>query len=130
MEKFTELCSVIDPAGGYKFCPGIDTGLYETRYLSVIRYDLKSVREISDPIARIDSEMCTLWHKLACNSNLIERGMDTVLCQACKRLRSDLEQQLKTSSKVTIQEKENPAIISLSNQISHLIAKKRTTNIA
>ena len=107
VEKFTELCSIIDPTGGYKFCPGIDTGLYETRYLSVIRYDLKSVRKTSDPIARIDSEKCTFWHKLACNSNLIERGMDAVLCQACKRLRSDLEQCLKTSSKVTVQDKEN-----------------------
>ena len=107
IEKFIELCSMIDPTGDYKFCPGIDTELYETRYLSVIRYDLKGVRKTSDPIARIDSAKCLFWYKLARNSSLIERSMDAVLCQACKRLRSDLEQRLKTSSKVTIQDKEN-----------------------
>lgn len=107
VEKFIELCSMIDPTGDYKFCPGIDTELYETRYLSVIQYDLKSVRKTSDSIARIDLAKCMFWHKLARNSSLIERSMDAVLCQACKRLRSDLEQRLKTSSKVTIQDKEN-----------------------
>ena len=107
VEKFIELCSMIDPTGDYKFCPGIDTELYETRYRPVIRYDLKSVTKTSDPIAHIDSAKCMFWHKLARNSSLIERSMDAVLCQACKRLRSDLEQRLKTSSKVTVQDKEN-----------------------
>ena len=107
IEKFIELCSMIDPTGDYKFCPGIDTKLYETRYLSVIRYDLKSVRKTSDPIAHIDLAKCMFWHKLAHNSSLIERSMDAVLCQTCKRLRSDLEQRLKTLRKVTVQDKEN-----------------------
>ena len=107
VEKFIELCSMIDPTGGYKFCPGIDTQLYETWYPSVVQYDLKSVRKASDPIARIDSAKYMFWHKLARNSSLTERSMDAVLCQACKRLRSDLEQRLKTSSRVTVQDKEN-----------------------
>jgi hypothetical protein len=109
-DKFFELCSMIDPAGHYKFCPGIDAGVYVSRYLSVIRYDLKSVRRTSGPIARTDSVKCTFWHKLARNSSLI----DQVLCQACKRLKSDLEQRLKTSSRVTVQDKET-AVITFSN---------------
>ena len=58
VQKFIELCSTIDPSDDYKFCSGINTEVYETRYLSVIRYDLKSVRKTSDPIARIDSAKC------------------------------------------------------------------------
>ena len=105
--KFDELCSMIDPAGEYKFCPGFDEGLYESWYLSIIPYDLKSVKRTSDSIARIYSVKCTFWHKLARNSSIFERDMDAVLCPACKRLRSDLEQRLKTSSTVTMQDKEN-----------------------
>ena len=76
------------------------------RYLSVIRYDIKSVRKISDVIIRVDSKNCSLWHKLACNVSIFEKDMPAVLCKPCKRLRSDLEQRLKTST-VTPEEKEN-----------------------
>ena len=72
----------------------------------MIRYDIKSVRKISDPILRIDSKNCSLWHKLARNANIFEKDMPAVLCQPCKRLRSDLEQRLKTST-MTPEEKEN-----------------------
>ena len=34
---------------------------YESRYYSTIRYHLKNVRRVADPISRIDS---TFWHKL------------------------------------------------------------------
>lgn len=59
-EELFELCSTIDPAGGYKFCPSINASIYETKYLSIIRYDIKAVRRISDPIVRVDSKKCIL----------------------------------------------------------------------
>ena len=83
-KQLFDLCHTIDPAGGYKFCPGIDPSTYESRYLSVIRYDIKSVRKISDPIFRIDSKNCSLWHKLARNASIFEKDMPAVFCQPCK----------------------------------------------
>ena len=43
--------------------------------VSVILYDLKSVRKTLDPIAHIDSAKCVLWHKLAHNLSLKEALM-------------------------------------------------------
>lgn len=106
-DKFLELCSIIDPAGGYKFCPGIDINEYESEYFSIIRYDLKSVRRISDPIARIDSSKCAFWHKLAKNASIFEKPMDSVLCFFCKRLKGELGRHITSASKVTLLDKEN-----------------------
>ena len=96
------LCAVLNPGSVYKFCPGIDPNIYETRYLSIIRYDIKVVRKISDPIVGVQSRNCSLWHKLARNASIFEKDISAVLCPPSKRLRSDLEQRLKTSSVIPV----------------------------
>uniref|UniRef100_A0A1X7SGX7 Uncharacterized protein n=1 Tax=Amphimedon queenslandica TaxID=400682 RepID=A0A1X7SGX7_AMPQE len=50
--------------GSYKFCPGFDTKEYNAQYFQVIRYDPKSVRRLANPIIRIDTQNCLLWHQL------------------------------------------------------------------
>ena len=106
-DKFLDLCSIMDPSGGYKFCPGFGINEYDSDYYSIIRYDLKNVRRILDPIARIDSIKCVFWHKLAKNASIFEKSMNSVLCSSCKRLRSDLRQRVKSCSEVTSFDKEN-----------------------
>ena len=86
-----------DIKGDYKFCPGIDPGLYETNYFSKIRYDVKNVRQFEYPFKRIDSCNCHLFYKLAKNASIIEKGLESVPYGACKRFISDLNQCLKTA---------------------------------
>lgn len=107
VEDFSKLCEQIASKSLYKFCPGINPNEYDTRYFSIIRYDLKSVRRRTHPINRIDSVKCLLWHKLAKNASIFEKGMSDVLCSSCKRLRSDLEYACKKAATVTQSEKEN-----------------------
>ena len=83
--------------GEYKFCPGVDLFEYETKYFSKIRYDVKNLRRANSPFERIDSCNCLLFHKLAKNASIIEKELECVLCSACKRLVSDLNQRLKTA---------------------------------
>ena len=40
---------------------------------------------------------CLLFHKLAKNASIIEKGLECVCCNACKRLISDLNERLKTA---------------------------------
>ena len=88
-DEFLSICGQISKIGGYKFCPGFEINEYDAEYFQVIRYDPKSVRRMTNPIIRIDSQNCLLWHKLARNSSIIEKSMQDVLC-SCKRLRNDL----------------------------------------
>ena len=96
-EEFLLICEMMaNVKGDYKFCPGLDTVVYETNFLSKIRYDLKNVRRADHPFKRIDSSNCLLMHKLAKNASIMEKGRDDVPCSACKRLLSDLTQRVKT----------------------------------
>lgn len=104
---FIRICEKITINSAFKFCPGIDAHTYDTKYFSVIRYDLKSVRRRTHPINRIDSHKCLLWHQLAKNASIFEKDMTAVLCSFCKRLRSDLEYNVKKAATVTPSEKEN-----------------------
>lgn len=104
---FRKLCENIAVNSSFKFCPGINVDLYDEKYFSVIRYDLKNVRRMVHPIVRIDSIRCLLWHQLSKNASIFEKSMSTVLCSSCKRLRSDLDQTLVRMVTVSPGEKEN-----------------------
>jgi len=96
VEDLDELCRRF--SNGYKldkFCPGIDWNLYEQKYHQVIRFHLKSVRYATFPYQRVDSVRCQLWFKIARNASLAEKAASEVMCSACKRLKADLEHQLK-----------------------------------
>ena len=80
--------------GEYKFHPGICPSEYQTRYFSKIRYDVKNVRRTKYPFEQIDSSDCLMFHKLAKNASIIEKGLECVPCYACKRLVKDLSQGL------------------------------------
>ena len=105
VDQFLGLCQVaVDSA--YKFCPGIDQGIYK-QYYDVIRYDPKSLRHTSYPVQRIDSYNCIFWHKLAKNASLCEKEMADVMCPACKRLIDNLNQRFKKLTSTTSEQKEN-----------------------
>lgn len=95
--EYKDLLDIVSCSGGYKFCPGFHDAAYEA-YFDVIRYDPKGVRRTTQPIARIDSNSCLLWHKLARNASIFEKDMESVMCSSCKRLRNILEQQVKRIS--------------------------------
>lgn len=86
IEDFVKLCGKIYINSSFKLCPGINNDVYETKYFSIIRYDLKSVRRQTHPISRIDSHKCLLWHQLSRNASIFEKDMSAVLCSSCKRL--------------------------------------------
>ena len=94
-EDAHELCNKFSCLSSFKFCPGIEWNLYEQQYFQVIRYHLKSVRYSISPFQRVDSIRCALWFKLPVNASLAEKSSDEVMCSACKRLRTDLNWQLK-----------------------------------
>jgi oligoribonuclease (3'-5' exoribonuclease) len=75
------------------------------KYASILRYDSKSVRLMSEPFCRVDSPRCELWHKLAKNSSIFERDMEEVLCQPCKKMISHLDQRVRAANSVTPAEK-------------------------
>ena len=50
-----------------KFCPGIDPVEYE-KQREIIRFDLKSVRKMSEPFLHIDSVNCLTWFELSKSS--------------------------------------------------------------
>ena len=98
VEHFLDVCDMMaNLRGEYKFCPGLDPSEYETSYFSKIRYDVKNVRRMNHPFERIDSCNCLLFHKLAKNASIMEKGLECVRCSACKRLVSDLNERLKTA---------------------------------
>lgn len=98
VDHFLSVCEMMaNVKGEYKFCPGIDPCEYETKYFSKIRYDVKNLRRVDSPFKRIDSCNCLLFHKLAKNASITEKGLECVSCGACKRLVSDLNQRLKTA---------------------------------
>ena len=90
-DELHHLCGMLSKSSGYKFCPGLDKAVYNNKYASVLRYDPKSVRLMSEPFSRVDSPRCQLWHKLAKNSSIFERDMEEVLCQPCKKMISHLD---------------------------------------
>lgn len=94
-DHFLSLCEMMANGNNdYKFCPGIDPETYENDYFSKIR---KNVCQFECPFKRIDSCNCQLFHKLAKNASIIEKGLECVPCSACKRLISDLNQRIKTA---------------------------------
>ena len=98
VDHFLSVCAMMaNEKGEYKFCPGVDLFEYETKYFSKICYDVKNLRRANSPFERIDSCNCLLFHKLAKNASIIEKELECVLCSACKRLVSDLNQRLKTA---------------------------------
>ena len=77
----------------YKFCPGIDAIEYE-RQREIIRFDLKSVRKMSEPFLRVDSVNCLLWFELSKSSTMERRKASAVLCPPCTRLKCDIARQV------------------------------------
>ena len=95
VEDLDDLCKRFSSQSLYKFCPGIDWNVYEQKYHQVIRYHLKSVRYSTFPYQRVDSVKCVVWFKAARNATLAEKSASEVLCYACKRLKANLDWQLK-----------------------------------
>ena len=104
-DELHHLCGMLSKSSGYKFCPGLNKAIYNDKYASILRYDSKSVRLMSEPFCRVDSPRCELWHKLAKNSSIFERDMEEVLCQPCKKMISHLDQRVRAATKVTPAEK-------------------------
>ena len=93
VDQFLSLCEkMANVKREYKFCPGICPSEYQPKYFSKIRYDVKNVRRTEYPFERIDSSDCLMFHKLAKNASIIEKGLECVPCCACKRLVKDLNQ--------------------------------------
>ena len=103
-DELHHLCGMLSKSSGYKFCPGLDKVVYNDKYASVLRYDSKSVRLMSEPFCHMDSPRCELWHKLAKNSSIFERDMEEVLCQPCKMI-SHFDQRVRAAASVTPAEK-------------------------
>lgn len=114
VEEFLAVCEKISVSGGYKFCPGFDSSLYKSTYFDHIRYDPKNLRRSTEPVSHIDSWNCSLWHKLAKNASILEKDMEDVLCDPCKRLRNNLNQRLKKVKNVP-PEKKNERVKPSSN---------------
>ena len=75
-DHFLSVCEIMaNLKGEYKICQGIDPCEYETKYFSKIRYDVKKLRRVDAPFERIDSCNCLLFHKLARNTSIIEKGL-------------------------------------------------------
>ena len=83
------------------FCPGINVEVFSETYASVLRYESKSVRVATEPFSRVDSPNCSMWHRLAKNASILEKDMDDVMCQPCKKMRSHLDQHVGASLAVT-----------------------------
>ena len=93
-EAVLKLCSKYSTnSATHKFCPGLDISTYKA-YKDIIRFDIKSVRQTTEPFARVDSVHCLLWFDLGCRPSLARREAESLLCSSCVRLRCDLERQV------------------------------------
>lgn len=101
VDDFVTLCLRVSSTGGYKFCPGVNIGVYKEKYLSVLHRDSKSVKILSEPFERVESPNCERWHKLARNSSILERDLEEVPCKACKKMCSHLDQLVRSALSVT-----------------------------
>ena len=97
VDAFIHLCLKICQLGGYKFCPGVNIGVYNEKYASVLHRESKSVKILSEPFERVESPNCQRWHKLARDSSIFERDLNDVMCQACKKMCSYLDQLVRTA---------------------------------
>ena len=98
--EFSEAHSIItmiSQKGSHKFCPGLDYQQYFDHYLSVIRYNIKSVRLWERPFHRVDSINCELLHQLPRNATAEEKDSYSVLCKQCKRMQHLLNHQRRRS---------------------------------
>ena len=93
------LCSKFVANTEYKFCPGLDPEEYHNEYFEKIRFHIKSVRQTTTPFHRVDSVNCVMWFLLAPNATLAEKKSKEARCQACKRLITDLNCQLRRTLK-------------------------------
>ena len=104
-----DLCKLIEKiseSSPFKFCPGLDFDKYTKDYADILRYDSKSVKLMSEPFTRVESNHCLMWHKLAKNSSIFEKDQEEILCQPCKKMKSHLAQRVRAALKVTPEEKE------------------------
>ena len=131
VDAFIHLCMKICQLGGYKFCPGVNLGVYNEKYASVLYRMSKSVKILSEPFERVESPNCQRWHKLARNSSIFERDLDDVMCQACKKMCSYLDQLVRTAVSVTPAKKisrQDPSSTCPLSSLSPASQKKRKYN--
>ena len=91
-------------------------------YADILRYDSKSVKLMSEPFTRVESNHCLMWHKLAKNSSIFEKDQEEILCQPCKKMKSHLDQRVRAALKVTPEEKEARLEVSSRCPLSSLMA--------
>ena len=92
-EAVLKLCSRYSTySTTHKFCHGLEVSQYEA-YRDVIRYDIKNVRQTTEPFARVDSVRCLLWFDLGHRPTLARREAESLLCSNCVRLKCDIEHQ-------------------------------------
>ena len=87
---------------------------------------------LSEPFERVESPNCQRWHKLARNSSIFERDLNDVMCQACKKMCSYLDQLVRTAVAVTPARKasrQDPSSICPISSLSPASQKKRKYNL-
>ena len=98
----------------------------------VCKRESKSVKILSEPFARVESPICHRWHKLAHNSSIFERDLENVMCPACKKMCSYLDQLVRSKVSVTPARKalrQDPSSTCPISSLSPASQKKRKYNL-
>ena len=89
-----KLCEKYSPySATHKFCPGLGVDQYE-KYKETIRFDVKSLRQTTEPFHRIESASCSLWFDIGKRPSAMRRESESLLCHSCIRLKCNLDRQV------------------------------------
>lgn len=81
---FQGAVSLILPSTGFVLCPGFPLEGYNDRY-KVVRFHMKGVHVMSEPIQRYEAEDCLLWHKPSNREQKVGDALRDV-CTNCKKV--------------------------------------------
>ena len=76
--------SIIVPCTGFVLCPGFPLEGYNDRY-NVIRFHMKGVHIITEPVQRYEAEGCLMWHKPSNRELKVGDALRDV-CSNCKKV--------------------------------------------
>jgi len=92
--KFLSYLRSLLPDPGYVICPGI------SNYPFNLRFKSKHLHEWGEPLNRLDSDTCELWH-VPNNSRQLPSSELYNVCKSCKQLSHDIQQLVKRDSTIT-----------------------------
>ena len=72
------------PRSGNVLCPGFPVDGYRDRF-NVIRFHMRGVRVIKDPVERYESENCLVWHIPSNQKTKVCHTLHNV-CDNCKKV--------------------------------------------